>query len=49
MDTQKNEARTTKDDIAEDSNGAALVGRGVGRSEGEDPVEEHCSFMSYSG
>ena len=52
---QKNEARTTKYNMADDSNGAAgsdgvVVGRGAGRSEGQDPVEEHCcSLVSHWG
>ena len=45
--TWKKEARTTKDNMAKDSNGratrdGALVGRGPGRSKGQDPVGEHC-------
>ena len=43
--TRKKEARTTKDNMAEDSIGGArrdgaLVGRGAGRSLGQEPVEE---------
>ena len=51
---RKKEARMTKDNMAEDGNGRAtrylaLVGRGSGRSQRQDPVEERwCSLMTKS-
>ena len=50
--TRKKEARTTKDNMAKDSNGratmyGALVGRWSGRSKGQDPVVEHCCCYCY--
>ena len=52
--TRKKDARTTKINMAKDSNGratryGALVGRGSGRSKGQDPVEEHCCGCFMSG
>ena len=52
--TRKKEARTTKDNMAKDSNGGArrdgaLVGRGSDRSKGQDTVEEHCCTLCPTG
>jgi len=53
--TRKKEARTTKDNMAEYSNGGAridvaLVERGDGSSEGQEPVEKYCrSLVSHWG
>ena len=53
--TEEKVARTTKDNMSDDSNGGiridvAIVGRGSGRSKRQDPVEDHCCcLMSHWG